>query len=125
MESFVTTVALIGVVIVVASLLSRAIERTGLPLVPIFLVLGVALGPGGFGITDVGYHSAALHALAMLGLALLLFSDAVTIDTKQLSNRRFVLWRLLGPGTVAPAILTALAAWALPDLPRPGAALHG
>ena len=39
MESFVTTVALIGIVIVIASLLSGAIERTGLPLVPIFLLL--------------------------------------------------------------------------------------
>lgn len=125
MESFVTTVALIGIVIVAASLLSGAIERTGLPLVPIFLVLGVALGPWGFGITDVGFHSPALHALAMLGLALLLFSDAVTVDTKQLRKRRFMLWRLLGPGTLAPAILTALAAWALLDLPGPAAAILG
>jgi sodium/hydrogen antiporter len=125
MESFVTTVALIGIVIVVASLFSGAIERTGLPLVPIFLVLGVALGPWGFGITDVGFHSPALHALAMLGLALLLFSDAVTIDTKELRTRRFMLWRLLGPGTLAPAILTALAAWALLGLPGPAAAILG
>lgn len=73
MESFVTTVALIGIVIVIASLLSGAIERTGLPLVPIFLLLGAALGPSGLGITNVGFHSPALHALAMLGLALLLF----------------------------------------------------
>ena len=118
MESFVTTVALIGIVIVIASLLSGVIERTGLPLVPIFLLLGVALGPWGLGITDVGFHSPALHALAMLGLALLLFSDAVTIDTKQLRVRRFMLWRLLGPGTLVPAVLTALAAWLLLDRSR-------
>lgn len=125
MESFVTTVALIGIVIVIASLLSGAIERTGLPLVPIFLLLGAALGPAGLGITNVGFHSPALHALAMLGLALLLFSDAVTIDTKQLRARRFMLWRLLGPGTLVPAILTALAAWLLLDLPGPAAAILG
>lgn len=125
MESFVTTVALIGIVIVVASLLSGAIEKTGFPLVPIFLLIGVAIGPWGFGITDVGFESPALHALAMLGLALLLFSDAVTIDTKQLRARRFMLWRLLGPGTVAPAVVTALAAWLLLDLPGPAAAILG
>src|SRR5215211_1875908 len=125
MESFVTTVALIGIVIVIASLLSGAIERTGLPLVPIFLLLGAALGPSGLGITNVGFHSPALHALAMLGLALLLFSDAVTIDTKQLRARRFMLWRLLGPGTLVPAVLTALAAWLLLDLPGPAAAILG
>jgi NhaP-type Na+/H+ or K+/H+ antiporter len=125
MESFVTTVALIGIVIVIASLLSGAIERTGLPLVPIFLLLGAALGPSGLGITDVGFHSPSLHALAMLGLALLLFSDAVTIDTKQLRARRFMLWRLLGPGTLVPAVLTALAAWLLLDIPGPAAAILG
>ena len=54
MDSFVTSVALIGVVIVVASLMSGAIERSGFPLVAIFLLIGVAIGPWGFGIADVG-----------------------------------------------------------------------
>ena len=90
MESFVTSVALIGVVIVVASLLSGIIERSGFPLTPVFLLLGVAIGPWGFGITDVGFESPALHALATLGLALLLFSDAVTLDTKQIRTRAAV-----------------------------------
>ncbi|MEO7501814.1 MAG: cation:proton antiporter [Gemmatimonadaceae bacterium] len=98
MESFVTTVALIGIVIVIASLLSGAIERTGLPLVPIFLLLRAALGPSGLGITNVGFDSPALHALAMLGLALLLFSDAVTIDTKQLRRAGSCCGGSLAPG---------------------------
>ena len=117
MESFVTSVALIGIVIVVASLLSGAIERSGFPLVAIFLLLGAAIGPWGFGIADVGFHSPALHALAMLGLALLLFSDAVTLDTKQLRPRKRMLWRLLVPGTLVPATITALSAWLLLGMP--------
>jgi len=125
LESFVTTVALIGMVIVVASLLSGVIERSGFPLVAIFLLLGAALGPWGLGIADVGFQSPALHALAMLGLALLLFSDAVTLDTKQLRARGFMLWRLLGPGTLVPAAITALTAWLLLDLPGPAAAILG
>jgi NhaP-type Na+/H+ or K+/H+ antiporter len=125
LESFVTGVALIGIVIVVASLLSGVIERSGYPLVAIFLLLGAALGPWGLGIADVGFHSPALHALAMLGLALLLFSDAVTIDTKQLRPRRFLLWRLLGPGTLVPATITALTAYFLLGLPAPAAAILG
>jgi NhaP-type Na+/H+ or K+/H+ antiporter len=125
LESFVTSVALIGIVIVVASLLSGLIERSGFPLVAIFLLLGAALGPWGLGIADVGFHSPALHALAMLGLALLLFSDAVTLDTKQLRPRRFLIWRLIGPGTLIPAIITALAAWVLLGFPAPAAAILG
>ncbi|MEO8579964.1 MAG: cation:proton antiporter [Gemmatimonadales bacterium] len=125
MESFVTTVALIGMVIVVASLLSGVIERSGFPLVAIFLVLGAALGPWGLGIADIGFHSPALHALAMLGLALLLFSDAVTLDTSQLRARGAMLWRLLGPGTFIPATITALTAWLLLGLSGPAAAILG
>lgn len=125
MESFVTVVALIGIVIVVASLLSGVVERSGFPLVAIFLLLGAALGPWGLGIADVGFHSPALHALAMLGLALLLFSDAVTLDTKQLRPRAFLLWRLLGPGTLVPATITALTAFFLLGLSGPAAAILG
>lgn len=125
MESFLTSIALIGIVIVVASLLSGVIERSGFPLVAIFLILGAALGPWGLGIADVGFHSPALHALAMLGLALLLFSDAVTLDTKQLRPRKFLLWRLLGPGTLVPATITALTAYFLLGLSAPAAAILG
>ena len=112
-------------VIVVASLLSGVIERSGFPLVAIFLVLGAALGPWGLGIVDIGFHLPALHALAMLGLALLLFSDAVTLDTSQLRARGAMLWRLLGPGTLIPATITALTAWLLLGLSGPAAAILG
>jgi NhaP-type Na+/H+ or K+/H+ antiporter len=125
LDSFVTSVALIGVVIVVASLLSGVIERSGFPLTPVFLLLGAAIGPWGFGVADIGFQSPALHALAMLGLALLLFSDAVTLDTKQFRTRARMLWRLLGPGTLVPAIITTLTAWLLLGLSRPAAAILG
>jgi NhaP-type Na+/H+ or K+/H+ antiporter len=125
LESFVTSVGLIGIVIVVASLLSGVIERSGFPLVAIFLLIGASIGPWGFGIADVGFHSPALHALAMLGLALLLFSDAVTLDTKQLRPRKRMLWRLLVPGTLVPATITALAAWLLLGFSGPEAAIIG
>jgi NhaP-type Na+/H+ or K+/H+ antiporter len=124
-ESFITSVGLIGIVIIVASLMSGVIERTGFPLVAIFLLLGAAMGPWGLGIVDVGFHSPDLHVLAMLGLALLLFSDAVTLDTKQLWARRRMLWRLLGPGTLIPATITAAAAWLLLDVSGPAAAILG
>jgi len=124
-ESFITSVGLIGIVIIVASLMSGVIERTGFPLVAIFLLLGLAMGPWGLGIVDVGFHSPDLHILAMLGLALLLFSDAVTLDTKQLWARRRMLWRLLGPGTLIPAAITAVAAYVLLGVSGPAAAILG
>lgn len=125
MESFVMTVALIGIVILVASLLSGVIERSGLPLVGIFLALGAVLGPYGLGLVDIDLQSDALHVLAVLGLALVLFSDAVTIDLRDLRERRPLLLRLLGPGTLIPALIVATAARFLLGVSWPAAAILG
>ena len=125
MESFITSVGLIGIVIVVSVLLSGMVERTGFPLVAVFLLIGAAMGPWGLGIADFGFDSPDLHVLAMLGLALLLFSDAVTLDTKKLKARKRMLWRLLVPGTLVPATVTALSAWLLLGLSAPLSAIIG
>jgi NhaP-type Na+/H+ or K+/H+ antiporter len=124
-ENFTTTVALVGIVIVVASLLSGVLERTGLPLVASFLALGAILGPWGLGYVDIGFHSPALHVLAMLGLALVLFSDAVTLEVGLLRTRKKLLWRLLGPGTLIPAALLMVAARFLLGVSWPAAAILG
>jgi sodium/hydrogen antiporter len=124
-EHFVATVALIGIVIVVASLLSGIVERVGIPLVGAFLLLGAALGPSGFALIDVQLDSAQLRVLATLGLALVLFSDAVTINVRDLGTRRTLVAVILGPGTLIPAALIALTAWALLGLSVPAAAILG
>jgi NhaP-type Na+/H+ and K+/H+ antiporter len=66
-DTFAATLALIGLVILVSSLLSGAVERTGLPQVAIFLVLGAMLGPAGLGLVDLGSNQ-ALQVIATLGL---------------------------------------------------------
>src|SRR5688572_21411294 len=88
MDQFVTIVALVGLVIVVASLLSGAIERTAIPLVAVFLALGASLGPWGFGLVDISFDSPELRVLATLALTLVLFSDAVTLDTNEVRVRK-------------------------------------
>ena len=125
MEHFTTTIALIGIVILVASLLSGMLERSGVPLVAVFLGLGAALGPWGLGFVDVGFESPVLRVLAMLALALVLFSDAVTIETTELRERKRLIWLLLGPGTLVPTVIVALAARMLLDVSWPAAAILG
>lgn len=125
MSQFVATVALIGIVIVVASLLSGVIERVGIPLVGAFLLLGAAVGPYGFGLSDIRLDSPELAVLATLGLALVLFSDAVGVDIRELREHRRLAWVVLGPGTLVPAILIAVAAYLLLDVPAAGAAILG
>jgi NhaP-type Na+/H+ or K+/H+ antiporter len=125
LEQFVATIALVGIVIVVASLLSGVIERVGVPLVAAFLLLGAALGPFGFGWYDVQLDSPKLAVLATLALALVLFTDAVGVNLKEVGERSRLALVVLGPGTVLPAVLIALLAYWLLDVPVAGAAILG
>jgi NhaP-type Na+/H+ or K+/H+ antiporter len=124
-EPFAITIALVGIVIVVASLLSGALERSGIPLVGIFLVLGAVLGPWGLGFANILLESPTLQILATLALALVLFSDAVTLNIAQVRAQSALAWRLIGPGTLLPATITALAAWLLLGVSLPAAAILG
>jgi sodium/hydrogen antiporter len=123
--AFVPTVALIGIVIIVASLASGIIERVGFPLVGAFLLLGAALGPAGFGLVDVQLNSPVLQVLATLGLTLVLFSDALSMDTREVRERIRLAVIVLGPGTLIPALIVAVAAYYLLDLPLAAAAIIG
>ena len=124
-EHFVATVALIGIVIIVASLLSGLIERSGVPLVGAFLLLGAALGPSGFGLVDIRLDSPELRVLATLGLALVLFSDAVGMNLREVRQHRTLALLVLGPGTLLPAVIIGAAAYLLLGVPVAGAAILG
>ena len=125
MEHFVTTIGLIGIVIVVASLLSSVVERIGIPLVGAFLLLGAAVGPYGFGFTDIGLRSPQLLVLATLALALVLFSDAVGVNIREVREHKRLALVILGPGTLLPALLIALAAHWMLGVGAAGAAILG
>src|SRR5512134_73619 len=124
-DTFASTLALIGLVILVSSLLSGAVERTGVPQVAIFLVLGAMLGPAGLGLVDLSLESEALQVITTLGLVLVLFSDAIGVDIGELRQERRLALAILGPGTLIPAALISLAAWLMPGLSLPAAAILG
>jgi NhaP-type Na+/H+ or K+/H+ antiporter len=124
-DTFNATLALIGLVILVSSLLSGAVERTGLPQVAIFLLLGAMLGPAGLGLVDLSLESEALQVIATLGLVLVLFSDAIGVDIGELRQERRLALAILGPGTLIPAALISLGAWLLLGLSLPAAAILG
>jgi sodium/hydrogen antiporter len=124
-ESLAAALAIIGIVIIVSALLSGLIERSGLPQVAVFLALGVALGPFGLRVLDIGLDSAALRVVATLSLALVLFTDAVSLNIAEVKRRGGLALRLLGPGTLLTAALIALAGCLILGLPAPGAAILG
>jgi NhaP-type Na+/H+ or K+/H+ antiporter len=117
--------ALVGAVILIAALLSGLVERSGVPQVAIFLALGAALGPAGLGALDVGLGSPALHVVATLSLALILFTDALGLDLREARAHRGLAALALGPGTLLAAALFAAAARGLLGLSWPAAAILG
>ena len=124
-ESFAAALAIIGVVIIVSALLSGLIERSGLPQVAVFLLLGAALGPFGLRILNIGLNNTALRVVATLSLALVLFTDAVSLNIAEVKRRSGLAIRLLGPGTLLTAAIIALAGWRLLGLSVAGAAILG
>jgi NhaP-type Na+/H+ or K+/H+ antiporter len=124
-EGFTALLALVGIVIIISSLLSGAVERTGLPLVAIFLLVGAALGPAGLGVVELTLDSPMLQVIATLALVLVLFTDAISVDIGQVRQQRKLAALILGPGTLLPAALITLLARLMLGLSWPAAALLG
>ena len=101
-ESFTALLALVGIVIILSSLMSGAVERSGLPQVAIFLLLGAALGPAGLGLVELSLDSPSLQVIATLGLVLVLFSDAIGVDIGEIRQQRRLAALILGPGHCCP-----------------------
>jgi NhaP-type Na+/H+ or K+/H+ antiporter len=116
-ESFAAILALVGIVIVVAALLSGFIERSNFPQVAAFLALGAVLGPSGLGLLHVNLESPILRVVATLSLALVLFTDALSLNLNEVRKRAGLALLVLGPGTLSSAALISFLAWWLLELP--------
>lgn len=125
LENFTATLALIGIVVLVSSLLSGVVERTGLPQVAIFLLLGTVLGPMGLGLIELTLRSPSLQVIATLALVLVLFSDAIAVDVGDVKRNGRLALLILGPGTLLPAVIITVAAYQLLDLPIAAALILG
>ncbi len=124
-DALVTGLAIIGIVIIVSALLSGLVDKSGLPQVAVFILIGAALGPLGFGVFDMNLESPVLRVVATLSLTLVLFTDAVTLNIKEVRRHAALAFRMLGPGTILCATLTALAAWWLLGIAPASAAILG
>jgi sodium/hydrogen antiporter len=124
-EFLIAGLALIGIVIVVSALLSGLIDRSGLPQVAVFIAIGAALGPAGLGVFNMTLDSPVLRVVATLSLTLVLFTDAVGLNINEVRRYKGLAFRMLGPGTILCAALTAVAAWWLLKVPPASAAILG
>jgi sodium/hydrogen antiporter len=112
-DSLAATLALVGIVVMVAALLSGVVDRWRLPQVAVFLLLGLVLGSNGLGLIAFGLRSSTLQTIATIALVLVLFTDAVSVDVAAMRRHRRLAFLVLGPGTALTGALIAVAAWAL------------
>src|ERR1700754_2828589 len=124
-HNFIAGLAIIGIVIIVSALLSGLIDRSGLPQIAVFLGIGAALGPAGLGLFNLTLDSPILRVVATLSLTLVLFTDAVSLNIAEVRRQSNLAFRMLGPGTIVCAILTAFAAWGLLGITPANAAILG
>ena len=95
---FVLILAMVGVVIMVAALLSGLIDRSDVPQVGVFLALGAILGPAGLRLLNVSLDSPILRVVATLSLVLVLFTHAVSLSIAEVRRHRLLAFPVLGPG---------------------------
>ncbi|HET9495852.1 MAG TPA: cation:proton antiporter [Chloroflexia bacterium] len=124
-EELAGVLALVGMVIVVAALLSGLIERSNFPQVAVFLGLGAVLGPAGLGMIDIGLDSPMLRIVATLSLALVLFTDAVGLNLTETRRHAKLAFLVLGPGTMLTGVIVTLMGWWMLGLPLAAAAIVG
>jgi NhaP-type Na+/H+ or K+/H+ antiporter len=112
--------AILAAVIVLYATVAVKLGRWSISMPMVFVVVGFLLGPGSLGIINLSLHADEVKALTEITLALLLFSDASTINLRQARDDAQVPLRLLTIGILLTIVLGALVAFLL--LPGEGLA---
>ncbi|MDR7418266.1 MAG: cation:proton antiporter [Armatimonadota bacterium] len=113
----------LGLVIVLAALLSRAMERGPFSSVIFFVAIG--LGLGAFGVLRLPITAEPIALIGMITLTLALFTDAIKMQTEQLKQYWPVSFAVLGPGTLLTMLAIAALARYLLEMPVVPALLLG
>lgn len=99
-------IAVAGVLLVVAVVSSAVGRRLGVPTSLLFLVLGVAAGPDGLGVVDIG-GTDTIRNLAIVALVVILFDGGVTTSVADLRRAAAPGAILATVGVMATAATTA------------------
>jgi NhaP-type Na+/H+ or K+/H+ antiporter len=98
MSPLILGLGIVAIVLTLAALTSRLVERAPVSFPIIFLGMGFLLG--GYHVIDMDAHNPLLEAVALISLALVLFLDAVNVQIEELRAEWYVPVLTLGPGTI-------------------------
>jgi cell volume regulation protein A len=107
---------------IASSLVSR---KTRVPDVAVFLLVGIALGPGALGIVHVGAGSVANQLLLLFGSCYILFDGGASLRLRVLKEVWITIAVLATVGVLVTAAITAVAAQYLLGVPFLTALLLG
>lgn len=113
--------AVVGVTLLAAGILSRAIERALFSTVLVAMVAGVVLGPELAGVIEPGSDPREvrklMEELAAVTLAIALMSTGLQVTRRDLRENARRAGALLTVGMLAMWVISGLGAWLLLDLP--------
>jgi NhaP-type Na+/H+ or K+/H+ antiporter len=108
------------------ALIANRLDQVSIGPAVFFVLGGLLLGPEVLGVLHIDVESSTTRELAELTLALVLFTDASTVDLAGLRRDAGLVGRLLGIGLLLTMAAGGLVAWLLfPELPLATALLIG
>jgi NhaP-type Na+/H+ or K+/H+ antiporter len=111
------TLAILAAIVLVYGTVAGRLERTPLSGAPVFMGIGLLLGPVGLGVLDISVDTGEIRTLAELTLALVLFVEAADADLDVLRHSFRIPVRLLTIGLpLSIALGFALGMPIFPDL---------
>ena len=93
-----TGVAAFALILAGYALIANRLDQASIGPAVFFVVLGLLLGPDALGLLRIDIESSTVRELAELTLALVLFTDASTVDLPGLRRDAGLVGRLLGIG---------------------------
>lgn len=113
-----TAFFVLTVLVLCYSVVSGLVKRWYLAPSLIFVLVGIMLGPYGFGAIDIGTDAASFTIVAQLALTVILFNQAAQLDLSAVVRRGDVTFRLLVIGVpLALGLGTLTALLVLPVMP--------
>jgi NhaP-type Na+/H+ or K+/H+ antiporter len=116
MTSTETALTVLGALLVGGALVSGVAGRSMLSLTAVFVLVGVVLGKGGFGILDFDATGGFVSTLAVVALVVILFRDGLEVEAEMLRTEWHLPLRKLVLAMPITAAIVAVAAAALTDL---------
>jgi sodium/hydrogen antiporter len=116
MTTYETAATVLGALLVGGALLSGLARRSFLSLTAVFVLIGFALGHGGFEVLDIDPRSTFVRDLAITALVLILFRDGLEVEGEMLQKAWHLPFRNLVLAMPITAGVVAVATHALTDL---------